>query len=112
MWLVPNRLLYETNEVFDRDYDLRIFVSKNGSVREIDPFAPGAVIEIGYAPDSTAVAFETVADYYPFYIFRFAGRNIVRVTYDGMEAFYSVEVRGDYNSGDDDTGFINIIKWL
>ena len=109
LWLVPNRYLYETEERFERDYDLQILVAEDGYVKEIAPDTSGVVIEIIENPGLISEVSTIVTDmYHPFSL---PGRHIVSVTYNGRSARYSIEVRGTFTNPGDGSEFVDII-WL
>jgi hypothetical protein len=109
MWLVPNRFLYETEERFERDFDLQIMVAENGVVKEIAPSDPNVKIEIIENPGLTSESVTVVTGlYYPFSL---PGRHIVQVTYIDKTARYSIEVRGTFTGGGDGSDFLDLV-WL
>jgi hypothetical protein len=112
MWIIPNRLLYELeNDFFDREYDLRIFLAENGTVKEIDPSDDDVTIEV-FEYDSFLGGRKNPRTVILRYIgFEAPGRNDIEVTYKGKSAHYSVEVRGVPLNREDGSEFLDII-WL
>ncbi|MCL2764626.1 MAG: hypothetical protein FWD40_05035 [Treponema sp.] len=109
LWLVPNRYLYETEERFERDYDLQILVAEDGYIKKVAPDESGVVIEIienpGLSSENSTIVTST------FHPFSLPGRHIVNVEYNGKSAHYSIEVRGTFTNPGDGSDFIDII-WL
>jgi hypothetical protein len=108
MWLVPNRLLYETEDRFVRDEDLQILVAEDGAVKEIPPASSSVLIEMIGNPGLSSEYISVVGSHFPFSM---PGSDIVHVTYAGNSARYSPEVRGTFAGGGDGTEFVDII-WL
>ena len=108
MWLVPNRLLYETYDRFDAQDDLQILVAEDGAVKEIPHDSVSVTIEIIENPGLTSETITVIGTYFPFSL---PGRHVISVRYNDKSARYSIEVRGTYTGGGDGSDFINFI-WL
>ena len=109
MWLVPNRLLYETYDSFNAQNDLQILVAEDGVVKEIPYDSPSVTIEIIENPGMTSEKAAPVRGmYFPFSL---PGRHIINVKYNDKSARYSIEVRGTYTGGGDGSDFLDLI-WL
>jgi len=109
MWVIPNRLFYESGEKFIREYDLNIFSADKGIVRKVDPAEPGVQITISETsafgdPKNPVVVNSPLPLTFP-------GIYRVEVLYNNKDARYTFEVRGYYNPEGDGSGFIDII-WL
>ena len=113
MWLVPTRLLYETEQSFDKYNDMQILVAEDGLVKEVKASDPSIAVEILYYsqldgdPDPIPVTNQ-------YFEFTFPGRYTVKVTHDGeppKSAQYSVTVQGQYVEGGDGSNFFDMI-WL
>jgi len=110
MWLVPTRLLYETEQSFDKYNDMQILVAEEGLVKEVKASDPNITVEILYysqldgEPDPIPVSNQ-------YFEFVFPGRYAVKVSYNDKSAQYSVTVQGIYNEGGDGSNFFDMI-WL
>ena len=109
LWLVPNRFLYETEERFDREYDLQILVAENGYIREIPSDDSDITIEIIENPGLTSESSTVLTN--TFYRFVLPGRYIISVSYGERSSRYSIEVRGTFVNPGDGSDFFGII-WL
>ena len=112
MYLVPHRLLYETDQWFIPIEDLQIIYVENGLMRELPPYTPGVEIDvllnahnvdnppaIPVMPNSTEYKLIT------------PGRHQIRVTYNEKSSRYTIEVRGTYSGGGDESDFLGS-TWL
>lgn len=109
LWLVPNRLLYETEERFERDNDLQIMVVEEGKIKSVPPSDSGVTIAIIENPGLSSENVTVVTSMY--HSFSLPGRHVVQVKYDNKSAKYSIEVRGNFTNPGDGSDFMEIV-WL
>lgn len=110
MWLVPSRLIYETEQSFDKYQDLQILVAEDGVVKEVPVTHEDVKVEVLYFDsqlDDPVPAPVTNR----FFEFAFPGRHAVKVTYKEKSAQYSVEVRGTATGEGDGSDFFDTV-WL
>ncbi|MDR0447722.1 MAG: hypothetical protein LBH07_03550 [Treponema sp.] len=101
---MPNRMAYSINNMFNRDYDLKVFINYRGGLEQI----PIDQVEISVEDpgnDRKPVSKNG-------FIFSKIGRHIIDVSYGGLSDHYSVEVTNPFGlggGGDDGNGIT--IEW-
>ena len=97
LWIVPQRIVYDLNEDFDRG-DLQVFTSYRGVVESIHvDQVKFYIIEIGIVPPP--VLPDPVPIPNRIYSLRTKGRNLIEVEYEGMTAGYYIDVRDPLGLG-------------
>jgi len=97
---VPYRIVYNVNNLFQRHSDLSVFTSSKGALRPIpienitisvieNPAYPDIIIQI---PDDEDYSLE------------YSGRKIIVLSYNGLEARYSIEVQDPLGIGGSGSG--------
>lgn len=108
LWLVPARFLYDTEQWYIPENDLQIMYAGDGNIKVIS--AKDVKIEILEHADSVddpnIIKIENGQTKLVT-----AGRHRVRVTYNERKAYYTIEVRGTYSGGGDDSDLFEVI-WL
>ena len=108
LWVVPHRIFYNINGVFWRDTDLRVFVSRQGTLHPIH--IDNVAINVIENP-----AIPNVRNLVPIdegYMFTTEGRKVIAVSYNDLSSNYSVEVQDPWGigggNGDDSGDGINV----
>ena len=115
LWAVPNRQIYDINDIFLRDADLQIFASIKGRIKLIsNNLVSISVVEDPMAVPPVSVPVPNAGDGY--FIFTRPGRNIIEISYNGLHTHYSVEVQDPHGlGGNGGNGYGNgtgiIIEW-
>jgi len=109
LWLVPARILYETEQWFVPENDLQIMYAGDGAVREIPYRTQGVRIELHehYEGDYPNIIPLTNGELR----LNTAGRHQIKVMYNNKSSRYVIEVRGTYSGGGDDSDLFDTI-WL
>ena len=94
---IPQRMTYDLGDEFKRETDLSVFVSYGGALQPI----PIDVVDIGIVDADTP---EEIIVINGGYMMKFPGRKIISVSYDGLSAKYSVEVKDPLGIDDDSNG--------
>jgi len=89
LWANPNRVVYELYDRFQRNSDLRVFVSYRGAVQIIP--TEEVMISIDEDPDNPDVEPIVLED--EDYPLQTPGRKLVIVRYGDDEDYYSIDVR-------------------
>jgi hypothetical protein len=97
IWASPARVEYEVNELFIRQRDLTVYQKhENGAVEQIPVDQVDILIdEDPGAPTGLLIPVEKEGGY----LFQTEGRKEIRVSYQDMDAQYSVQVRDLYGLG-------------
>ncbi|MCL2184398.1 MAG: hypothetical protein FWB86_00895 [Treponema sp.] len=110
LWLVPARILYETEQWFVPGDDLQIMYAGDGVVKEIPYNTPGVEIEIlehAHSVDNPNTIPITNGEIK----LNTAGRHKIKVSFNDKSSHYTIEVRGTYSGGGDESDIFDII-WL
>jgi len=110
LWLVPARILYETEQWFVPKNDLQIMYAGDGVVKELSYNTPGLQIEIlehAHSVDNPNTIPITNGEIK----LNTAGRHQIKVTYSEKSSHYTIEVRGTYSGGGDESDIFDIV-WL
>ncbi len=101
-WVVSQRYEYDLGESFNRDKDLRVFISYQGIVEPVPVKEVGiSIVTTGNTPETFVVENTT----YPLSISVGKGRKLVVVTYNNSSAEYSIQVEDPFGLTDiDDNG--------
>ena len=114
-WVVPRRHVYYLGDYYNRNNDLWVFAS-NGGIVETIPVSD-VTIEIIRNPDNPNpdAPIEIINGNFRFEALPLGvgtGRKLIRVSYSGKIAEYSIDVTDPYGiggNGDDDGPGINIV---
>jgi len=95
LWSVPNRVVYDINDLFIRESDLTVFISNRGIVESIS--VKDVEIFIIEDPDFNADEMQPVPldEWYPF---TSEGRKMVVIYYSNLSTHYSVQVGNPYGA--------------
>jgi len=93
---VPYRIVYDVNNVFWRHSDVAVFVSYKGLVRSI-PIDDVKISVIENPSYKASPLIEIPPD--EGYQLEYAGRKIIVIEYNGLEARYSIEVQDPLGIG-------------
>jgi len=109
LWLVPARILFETEQWYTPKEDLQIMYAGDGVVKEIPYNTPGVKIELHehYEGDYPNVIPLTNGELR----LNTAGRHQIKVMYNNRTARYVIEVRGTYSGGGDESDLFDTV-WL
>jgi hypothetical protein len=97
IWASPARVEYEVNELFVRQRDLTVYQKhENGAVEQIPVDQVDIMVdEDPLAPAGLLVAVKKDENY----LFQNEGRKEIRVSYQDLDARYSVQIRDPYGLG-------------
>jgi hypothetical protein len=97
LWVVPYRVVYDLNHLFNRQSDLAVFTSS--SQGELKP-VPLDKVKISIAEDPDNADAQTFITPDEFYQLEKVGRKIVTIKYGALAPVdYSIEVQDPYNMG-------------
>ena len=115
--VVPQRMVYNPGDLFQRDSDLSVFTSSNGILTPVNI----ATVDISIKEDPTRPDSASLVN--GKYQLIYTGRKIIVLSYQGLTAEYSIEVR-NLNGGNGGGGNViigdgsgsslgnNGIKWV